>query len=99
VWPESRGRNGFGYDPVFVSPRVIEESGNERAPHHQVTGRTKLAIHRPHQRQPTIATHKKPVSSDQAPGEETVQVNDQYVGGGPPPSHSSSEHDQHQTGG
>ncbi len=36
--------------------------------------------------------------SDQAPGEEMVQVNDQYAGGGPPPE-SDSEHDQHQTGG
>ena len=25
----------------------------------------------------------KPQTSDQAPGEEVVQVNDQYVGGGP----------------
>jgi hypothetical protein len=37
-------------------------------------------------------------TSDQAPGEESVQVNDQYTGGGPPPD-SDSEHDQHQTGG
>jgi len=37
-------------------------------------------------------------SSDQAPGEEMVQVNDQYAGGGPPPE-LDSEHDQHQTGG
>lgn len=37
-------------------------------------------------------------TSDQAPGEETVQVNDQYAGGGPPPE-MDSEHDQHQTGG
>jgi hypothetical protein len=40
----------------------------------------------------------KEASSDQAPGEEMVQVNDQYAGGGPPPE-SDSEHDQHQTGG
>jgi len=46
-----------------------------------------------------LATTTRPATSDQAPGEETVQVNDQYVGGGPPPSHSPSEHDQHQTGG
>lgn len=62
----------------------------------QVTGRIK-ASRRRHQ-PAAAATHKRPVSSDQAPGEETVQVNDQYVGGGPPP-HSSSGHDQHQTGG
>jgi hypothetical protein len=37
-------------------------------------------------------------TSDQAPGEEMVQVNDLYAGGGPPPE-SDSEHDQHQTGG
>lgn len=37
-------------------------------------------------------------SSDQAPGEESVQVNDRYAGGAPSPD-SDSEHDQHQTGG
>jgi len=37
-------------------------------------------------------------TSDQGPGEEMVQVNDQYAGGGPPPE-LDSEHDQHQTGG
>jgi hypothetical protein len=41
----------------------------------------------------------KPVTSDQAPGEETVQVNDQYSGGGPPPEPAQSEIGQHQTGG
>ena len=46
-----------------------------------------------------LATAKRPATSDQAPGEETVQVNDQYAGGGPPPSRHTSEHDQHQTGG
>ncbi|HEV2029786.1 MAG TPA: glycosyltransferase family 87 protein [Candidatus Dormibacteraeota bacterium] len=41
----------------------------------------------------------KPQTSDQAPGEEVVQVNDQYTGGGPAPSAKPSEHDQHSTGG
>jgi hypothetical protein len=43
----------------------------------------------------------KPQTSDQAPGEEAVQVNDQYRGGGPAPSRGvqRDEHDQHQTGG
>lgn len=45
------------------------------------------------------ASHKKAVSSDQAPGEETVQVNDKYTGGGPPPAVDPAEHFQHQTGG
>jgi hypothetical protein len=41
-----------------------------------------------------------PERSDQAPGEETVQVNDPYTGGGPPPSGESHEDDhQHPTGG
>ncbi len=41
-----------------------------------------------------------PESSDQAPGEETVQVNDRYTGGGPPPSDESHlDDDQHPTGG
>jgi hypothetical protein len=38
-------------------------------------------------------------TSDQAPGEEMVQVNDRYVGGGPAPELVPSENDQHQTGG
>jgi hypothetical protein len=41
----------------------------------------------------------KRVNSDQAPGEETVQVNDRYSGGGPPPEPAQSEIGQHQTGG
>ena len=47
---------------------------------------------------PNAAVVVAQASSDQAPGEETVQVNDQYAGGGPPPD-SDSEHDQHHTGG
>src|ERR1700686_2674129 len=47
------------------------------------------------QLQPTA----KPQTSDQAPGEETVQVNDQYKGGGPAASPGTREHAQHQTGG
>jgi hypothetical protein len=41
----------------------------------------------------------KPQTSDQAPGEEVVQVNDQYAGGGPAPDAKPSEHEQHPTGG
>jgi hypothetical protein len=41
----------------------------------------------------------KPQSSDQAPGEETVQVNDQYRGGEPAPDMQQEEQAQHQTGG
>jgi len=63
-----------------------------------VTGRIKATRRRRHQ-PGALATAQRPVSSDQAPGEETVQVNDQYVGGGPPPSQSITGHDQHQTGG
>jgi hypothetical protein len=42
-----------------------------------------------------------PERSDQAPGEEVVQVNDPYAGGGPPPSRDESnlDDDQHPTGG
>ena len=42
--------------------------------------------------------HKQP-RSDQAPGEEVVQVNDKYVGGGPPPSKLPIDDDKHLTGG
>ena len=41
----------------------------------------------------------KPTTSDQAPGEEVVQVNDKYAGGGPAPELAPSEHAQHPTGG
>lgn len=41
----------------------------------------------------------KPQSSDQAPGEEAVQVNDQYRGGEPAPDMQQEEQAQHQTGG
>ena len=41
----------------------------------------------------------KPQTSDQAPGEEVVQVNDQYVGGAPARDVLPSEHAQHPTGG
>ena len=41
----------------------------------------------------------KPQTSDQAPGEETVQVNDAYQGGGPAPKPGPREEAQHQTGG
>jgi hypothetical protein len=41
----------------------------------------------------------KPQTSDQAPGEETVQVNDAYKGGGPAPAPGPREDAQHQTGG
>ena len=41
-----------------------------------------------------------PESSDQAPGEEVVQVNDAYTGAGaPPPEESHRDDDQHPTGG
>lgn len=41
-----------------------------------------------------------PASSDQAPGEETVQVNDQYVAGDLTPEEEAPQgSDQHQTGG
>ncbi len=39
-------------------------------------------------------------SSDQAPGEEMVQVNDPYRGGGEPPDQEpAADDEQHQTGG
>jgi hypothetical protein len=42
----------------------------------------------------------RPTRSDQAPGEDAVQVNDPYVGGDPPPEEETSQSDdQHQTGG
>ncbi len=45
------------------------------------------------------APKARPPSSDQAPGEEVVQVNDQYRGGQPPPDMQQEEQAQHQTGG
>ena len=52
-----------------------------------------------HQLNGRIRPSAKPKTSDQAPGEGVVQVNDQYSGGGPPPELEQSEHGQHQTGG
>jgi hypothetical protein len=46
-----------------------------------------------------LSRSAREATSDQAPGEGMVQVNDQYAGGGPPPELVPSEHDQHQTGG
>jgi hypothetical protein len=57
---------------------------------------TRITAAAARRRQPV---HKQPLKSDQAPGEETVQVNDRYVGGSAPPSLKPSESDQHQTGG
>jgi len=41
----------------------------------------------------------RPQTSDQAPGEDVVQVNDRYMGGSPPPDMNQEAHAQHQTGG
>jgi hypothetical protein len=47
-----------------------------------------------------VAIWKPPERSDQAPGEETVQVNDTYTGGERPPAEEShADDDQHPTGG
>ena len=47
-----------------------------------------------------VGESRRPPSSDQRPGEEVVQVNDPYTGGGPPPEHEPSQNDpQHPTGG
>jgi hypothetical protein len=51
-----------------------------------------------------VTDTKKPIPEDkrsgQAPGEEAVQVNDRYQGGGPPPDADPSvEEEQHPTGG
>jgi len=41
-----------------------------------------------------------PTRSDQAPGEESVQINDPYVGDDPAPEEETPQgDDQHQTGG
>lgn len=58
----------------------------------------------PGQLEPHDAAHEAqwapPERSDQAPGEEVVQVNDAYVGGSPPPQDDSHrDDDQHPTGG
>jgi hypothetical protein len=58
----------------------------------------RASSHRPHKRL-TDAVNRKERSSDQAPGEEVVQVNDKYVGGGPPPSKLPVDDDKHLTGG
>jgi hypothetical protein len=48
----------------------------------------------------TQVVWKPPERSDQARGEEVVQVNDAYTGGGPPPQDEShTDDEQHPTGG
>jgi len=50
--------------------------------------------------QPRPKSPNEALSSDQAPGEETVQVNDQYTGGEEAPDEETSgDHEQHPTGG
>ena len=56
------------------------------------------ATRRPRKRVTDAVNHKQP-RSDQAPGEDVVQVNDKYVGGGPPPSTQPIQDDKHHTGG
>jgi hypothetical protein len=48
---------------------------------------------------PPLRPTAKPQTSDQAPGEEAVQVNDRYKGGESPPEAGPREEAQHQTGG
>jgi hypothetical protein len=51
---------------------------------------------KPMEDRPDSATEQ----DDQAPGEEVVQVNDAYAGGGPPPEADPHQNaDQHPTGG
>ena len=74
----------LGRDAVIRRPReLMYGSGMPRRKRNKSTS------------QPTA----KPQTSDQAPGEEVVQVNDQYVGGGAAPDAKPSEHEQHSTGG
>lgn len=56
------------------------------------------ATRRPRNRVADAINRKEP-RSDQAPGEEVVQVNDKYIGGGPAPKRYPLEDDQHRTGG
>ncbi len=66
---------------------------------HEMTTHPKHSATRRRQKLSRTEATKAPATSDQAPGEETVQVNDKYVGGGPPPEKDPAEHIQHQTGG
>ena len=72
--------------PVVVAQaeRFRRRLGYWDARVHELNGSYKKGLRNPGRRsgQPS-ATDTKPLSSDQAPGEETVQVNDQYTGGAP----------------
>jgi len=50
-------------------------------------------------RKPKEKKWEPPEKSDQPPGEETVQVNDAYVGGQPPPETEANVEEQHPHGG
>jgi hypothetical protein len=59
----------------------------------------RVGVPRRKRRSTQLPPTAKPQTSDQAPGEEVVQVNDPYKGGGTPPDPGPRETAQHQTGG
>jgi hypothetical protein len=81
------------------APLTLVKSRRFNAAPRVVPRSTVAGMPRRKPRSPRLPPTAKPQSSDQAPGEEVTQVNDQYKGGGPAPQAGPREHAQHQTGG
>ena len=82
----------FGLLLIFLRVTPYEQW---MTPQKRVRQRPRFWDARPHE----LSGTRREATSDQAPGEDVVQVNDRYAGGGPPPAPEESEHAQHQTGG
>ena len=83
--------------PPVVSPEQLADTVREAGRKLKQAAAELRKVSRMEGRIPDLSGRPKQATSDQAPGEDVVQVNDQYAGGKPPLP--DSEHDQHQTGG
>jgi hypothetical protein len=83
--------------PPVVSPEQLAEKVREAGRKLKQAAAELRMVSRKEARVPELSGSPKHATSDQAPGEDVIQVNDQYAGGKTPLE--DSEHDQHQTGG
>ena len=83
--------------PPVVSPEQLAEKVREAGRKLKQAAAELRKVSRKEARVPELSGSLRQATSDQAPGEDMIQVNDQYAGGTPPLE--DSEHGQHQTGG
>jgi len=83
--------------PPVVSPEQLAEKVREAGRKLKQAAAELHRLSRKDARVSELSGSPKQATSDQAPGEDVIQVNDQYAGG--KPRLEDSEHDQHQTGG